>query len=373
MSDENEAALKRILDANRNRALEALRVLEDHLRFVRQASALATRAKDLRHRVHLALARPAFADLVAHRDVAGDPGRPGESTGAAGTSPTGAGPGAPAPGPRAVRGSTEDVALASFGRAKEALRALEEYAKPLDRDAAAELERVRYATYELEASHAQAVSGAARLAGKPLYVLLEEKAGRPPLGEQARAALAGGARLFQLREKKKDDGARLADAREIARIVQGEGGLLLVNDRPDVAVLAGADGVHVGQTDLPPGEVRRLLSRGSLVGSSAHDAPELARSLAGGPDYMGIGTVFASPTKPELGVKGLEVLRSLARAAGVPVYAIGGVTLANAASAIDAGASGVAVSSAVLDASSIADAVRALDGVVREALARRRA
>ncbi len=340
----------RILDANRNRALEALRVVEEHARFVLGSDSMARRTKDLRHRVNLAL--PGVRDLAPHRDTETDPLRPG--TGGQ-------------EGERAARQTSEDVALANLSRAKEALRALEEYAKLDQAAAAAEIERVRYDVYALEKDLVQRSRALERLA--PLYVLIETKEGRPPLAAQARAVLAGGGRLIQLREKKIADGARLEEAREIARIVAGEGGTLIVNDRPDVAALAGAHGVHVGQDDLPADLARRILPAGALVGSSAHDARELARSLAQGVDYVGIGTVFASPTKPELGARGLAVLRELAPGAGVPVYAIGGVTAANAASAIEAGATGVAVSSAVLDQVEIASAVRALDAIVKEALA----
>jgi thiamine-phosphate pyrophosphorylase len=346
---EERAKVLRILDANRNRALEALRVVEEHARFALGSRDLAARAKDARHRVHLAL--PGSAELALHRDPAGDPLAPAN---------------APAGGPRAGRGSTEDVALANLGRAKEALRALEEYAKPVFPAAAPELEKARYEVYALEKDLVQRGRVLSRLA--PLYVLLEEKAGRPPLLAMARAALEGGARLFQYRDKQRGDLARFENARELARLVHGEGGILIINDHVHVAAASGADGAHVGQEDLPADAARAALPAGAIVGSSAHDKSELARSLGQGVDYMGVGTVFPSPTKPELGSKGLGILRELVPLSTVPVYAIGGITAANAASAIAAGAHGVAVSSAVLDGVVIRDAVRELDRVVRKAL-----
>jgi thiamine-phosphate pyrophosphorylase len=358
--DRRRRALLRIVDANRNRALEALRVVEEHARFVLAAEGLATKTKDLRHRVHLALAHESMPDLALHRDVSQDPLRPAEASEPA-----------KGMGPRALRQTTEDVAHANLARAKEALRSLEEYVKPLAGQPSAELERIRYAVYALEKDILHATRVHERLHDRPVYVLLEAKDGRPPLAAMARAALAGGARLFQYREKRLTDRERLAQARELARIVQGEGGLFLVNDRADVALLSKADGVHVGQTDLAPADARRVLAPGAIVGSSAHDAAELAAALASGVDYMGVGTVFASPTKPELGEKGLAVLRDLVPRSTVPVYAIGGITAANAASAIEAGAAGVAVSSSVLDGVEIGEAVRRLDAVVRAALEKR--
>ncbi len=358
---EERDRVRRILDANRNRALEALRVVEEHARFFLGDSELSRRAKDLRHQVHLALAP--LGDLSPYRDVASDPLRPGA-------------PGEEKGGPRAGREASADVAAANLARAKEALRALEEYAKPLDAAAAVTLERARYAVYDLEKD----LLHRSRIRGRfvPLYVLLEEREGRPPLLAMARAALDGGARLFQWREKKLPDLARYERGRALADLVRGEGGTLIVNDRADVAAAIGAHGVHVGQEDLPADRARSVLPPGALVGSSAHDRPELLRSLGQGVDYMGVGTVFASPTKPELGTKGLAVVSELAPLCPVPLYAIGGVTAQNAASAIEAGASGVAVSSAVLDSvrqargeREITEAVRALDAVVKEALARR--
>lgn len=356
--DDRRRQLLRILDANRNRALEALRVVEEHARFVLGASELARRTKDLRHRLHVALAAGGFGDLALHRDVARDPLHPE----------------APAPGQagtRAGRSTTEDVARANLARAKEALRALEEYAKPAHAPVAGEVERIRYAVYALESDLVASSRARELLADRLVYVLLEQSPRRPPLATLLRAALEGGARLFQYREKRADDRVRLAQARELAAIARGEGALLVVNDRPDIAALAGADGVHVGRGDLPADEARRVAAPGALIGTSVHDEKELAAALAESPDYLGIGTVFASPTKPELGARGLAVLRELAPRAGMPVYAIGGISPANAASAIEAGAHGVAVTSAVLDAPDVRAAVRELCGVVQEARARR--
>jgi thiamine-phosphate pyrophosphorylase len=352
--EQNRRQLKRILDANRNRALEALRVVEEHARFVLAADDLARRTKELRHRLHVALSKDELKDLALHRDVEHDPLHPEM----------------PAPQSATVRATTEDVARANLSRAKEALRALEEYAKPLHAPAAGEVEKIRYAVYALESDLLAGSRARQLLADRHVYVLLEAKPGRPPLAALLRACIVGGARLFQYREKTAPDRARLEQARELVAIARAEGALLIVNDRPDLAALVQAHGVHVGRTDLPADAARRIAPPGALVGTSVHDAPELAAALAEKPDYLGIGTVFASPTKPELGAKGLGVLRELAPRAGLPVYAIGGITAANAASAIEAGAHGVAVSSAVLDAPDAAAAVRELVRVVGEERAR---
>lgn len=318
-------------------------MVEDHARFVRGAAALAGRVQALRREV----ARALPADVQA-RDVQGDPGRPDAAT--AGAQP--------------ARASLDDLLGANLSRAKEALRVLEEYAKLLDPTSAEALVRARYALYALEPD---LLARRPSLALARVYVIVGDAPGRPPLEAQVRACLAGGVRLLQLRLKTSARGL-LDAARALTPLVEAAGGLLLVNDRPDVARLAGAHGVHVGQDDLPPAEARRIVGPGALVGASAHDEQELAR-VAGDVDYVGFGTLFASPTKPALGAQGLERLRRLAAACAAPIYGIGGVTLETAPSVIAAGAHGVAVSSAVLDAPDPEDAARRLVAAVDAAAA----
>jgi thiamine-phosphate pyrophosphorylase len=355
----------RALDANRNRALEALRVVEDYARFVLEAPPLAKRAKAQRHALVQALAGLLSGQALAARDVAADPGRPG----------------APQAPPEAIREPRlAAVVGANLSRAKEALRSLEEFAKPLDPTAAEAVSRIRYVTYELEAA---LIPGRPDLSSRRVYAILGQAEGRPGLREQATALIEGGVRLLQLRLKQLPDGQLLREAEDLASLCLERDACLIVNDRPDLARLAGASGVHVGQHDLPPLAARRVVGPGALVGASVHDARELelvltragaAPSWASGElDYVGLGTLFASPTKPQLGARGLDVLRELAPRCPVPIYGIGGVTVGNAAQVIEAGAHGVAVSSALLDASDLIAASRELVAVVDQAVAARRA
>lgn len=343
-ADERERVL-RVLDANRNRALEALRVVEEHARFVRGAAVLAGRVQALRRDVTRALEGPGFAGLLLARDVPGDPGAPD----------------APHAGAQTGRASLSDLLGANLSRAREALRALEEYSKLLDPAAGEALVRARYALYALEP---ELLAVRPALGGHRVYVILGEAPGRPPLLEQAQGCLRGGVRLFQLRLP--GTARALFDAaRALGPVIEAEGGLLLVNDRPDVARAVGAHGVHVGQEDLPPDEARRIVGPGALVGASTHDAVELRAALATGAlDYVGFGTLFASQTKPALRPQGLQALTALAATCPVPIYGIGGVTAETAPQVIAAGAHGVAVSSAVLDAPDIAAAARRLVEVV---------
>lgn len=346
MSLPPRAALLRLLDVNRNRCLEGLRVVEDQARFglcgdARESASL----KDLRHRVQEALA-PIAREALAERDAEGDPGNPAERPDTRG------------------RASAGDVLGANLARAKEALRALEEHAKVALPEAALPLSQARYDLYSLEQ---RLLAGPPSLAELRVYAIVGEGPGRPALEAQVEGLLAGGVRLIQLREKGRPDRELLALAERAQALCSEVGALLILNDRPDLARLTGAAGVHVGRDDLPAERVRSLLRSDQHVGASVHDRAELSAALAEGPSYLGFGTLFASPTKPELGQQGLEALRGLAPACPLPIYGIGGVTRANAASVIGAGAHGVAVSTDLLAAPNIEAAARELVEVVSAA------
>lgn len=347
------ARVLRVIDANLNRAVEALRVVEEHARFVRAEPGLARRLQGVRRDIARAIegAGVLAGERLAARDVAGDPGRPDDS-------PARAEPG---------RASVSDLLLANVSRAKEALRTLEEWTKLVAPDACEALTRARYAVYALEP---ELLLVRPSLEGRGVYVLLGPGPARPSLAEQARLCLEGGVRLFQLRHKSLEGNALAAAARGLVELLASAGALLVVNDRPDVALVAGAAGVHLGQGDLDPRDARRVVGPTLLVGASAHDEAELRAAVEAGVDHVGFGTLFSSPTKPDLGSQGLLRLRALAPTCPVPIYGIGGVTAATAAAVIEAGAAGVAVSSAVLDADDPARAARELVDVVGAALAR---
>ena len=177
--------------------------------------------------------------------------------------------------------------------------------------------------------------------------------------EIAEAAIRGGATAIQLRMK--DEPARLMveTARRLATLCQTAGVTFIVNDRVDVAMIVEADGVHVGQDDLPAEDVRRLLGRGVLLGVSAATVQEARAAERAGADYLGVGAIYATATKADAGAPvGLARIRELRRAVGLPLVAIGGITADNAAQVIAAGAQGVAVVRAVTTAEDMAAAAR---------------
>jgi thiamine-phosphate pyrophosphorylase len=177
----------------------------------------------------------------------------------------------------------------------------------------------------------------ARLRG--LYAIV---GGEAPV-ERAAAAVAGGAAAVQLRMKDAPAGEVLEVARRIVAAAAGRA-LVLVNDRPDLALLAGADGVHLGDEDLPPAEARRLLGPDLLVGRTSRTLDDARAALAAGADHVGFGPVFPSATKPlAIAPRGLPALAAACAALPAPVVAISGITLANVADVAAAGAACAAV------------------------------
>lgn len=167
--------------------------------------------------------------------------------------------------------------------------------------------------------------------------------------EAARIFLEGGAGIVQYRRKSGPTREMIQEARMVGRLCREHGALLIVDDRVDVAVLADADGVHVGAEDAPVDEVRSKFG-GLVVGASASSVGEAVDGEMRGADYLGAGAVFPSPTKPDYEVLGLDGLRRVVEAVHVPVYAIGGITLDSVPAIKATGAWGVAVISAVLAA-----------------------
>jgi thiamine-phosphate pyrophosphorylase len=195
-------------------------------------------------------------------------------------------------------------------------------------------------------------------------VLATSSVARRPLLDAVEEALRGGASVIQLREKTLPDADVLALAQRLRALCDGSGALLVVNDRIEVARDAGADGVHLGQEDRSVAEARRVLGSDALVGVSTHDAAELARALADGADYVGVGSVFPTATKgravPVSGAAALAPLAARAEAAGVPAFAIGGITPQNAAVVTAAGFRRVATCAGVVAADEPAAAARAI-------------
>jgi thiamine-phosphate pyrophosphorylase len=185
-----------------------------------------------------------------------------------------------------------------------------------------------------------------------VYVLTDRHAaGERSLVDVVKAAVRGGATAVQLRDKTTSTRGRIELGRALLALTRPAGIPLIVNDRADVALAIDADGVHVGQDDMPALLARAILGPERILGVSAGTVDEARRAEREGADYLGVGDVYGTPTKSDAGTPiGLSGLAEIARAVSIPVVAIGGISLDNAAATVRAGASGVAVISAVIGA-----------------------
>ncbi len=326
-----QRAAYRIIDANFNRAREAARVIEEYCRFALDCEPLTARAKKLRHDLCTAMAGLDGAALIAARDTPGDVG--------VGMAVQG----------QLQRGDLRDCLTAGCKRLPEALRAITEAVQSDHPTIAAAVERLRYDAYTLEKDIVTFADPAGRFARVRLYVLISSDLPAEVLW-LTQSCVAGGADCLQLRTKHSSDEERLALARKFAAVCAEGGVLSIVNDRADIAVLAGADGVHLGRGDIGIEEARRLQSRPLIIGATTHNLEELRAVSGQQPTYVSLGPVWPTETKPDLDSTGLDHLRRSLEAlecAGIAHVAIGGITQDNVGQVLGAGARAVAVCAAV--------------------------
>ena len=195
-----------------------------------------------------------------------------------------------------------------------------------------------------------------RLARARLYLVCDASFGAVGV----RAALAGGADIVQLREKDGDDAVVLAAAAEFRRAADEHGALFILNDRPDLAAAAGADGVHLGQDDPAPARARAVVGDDAIVGLSTHTVAQADAAQGSGADYFCVGPIHATPTKAGRPAVGVEPVRHAAAVARLPWFAIGGLNAANVGAVLDAGARRIVVVRAITEATDPAAAARAL-------------
>jgi thiamine-phosphate pyrophosphorylase len=195
-----------------------------------------------------------------------------------------------------------------------------------------------------------------------LYLITDREQTRMPLPEAVRQALDGGVRAVQLREKDLPVRELLALARDLRTLTGEYGAKLFINDRVDVAVAVGADGVHLGQRSMPASAVRKIVGTTMLIGVSTHSAGEARAAQAEGADFITFGPVFETPSKAPYGPPlGPIAIREVKNEVALPVFAIGGIRSGNLLPVLSAGADGVAMISAILSAEDIPRAAAAFD------------
>lgn len=327
-----EVGLWRILDAAGNRAREALRVVEDYVRFFSDDRYLSGEFKTFRHTLSEILsALPTENRLLSRetlRDVGTQLSTPQEQR----------------------REDVSAVLTANFARLSESLRSLEEFTKLVHPPSSVRLEALRYQSYTLERLIAIQRRSRRSLEGKQLYVLVDGRESAAAFRSLIEQLLAAEVSIIQLRDKQICDRDLVERARILRELSASTSTLFIMNDRADLAMLSGADGLHIGQEELTVKQARQILGPQPLIGVSTHSLAQARQAVADGADYLGIGPTFPSETKSFPELAGLDYVREVTQEIRLPAYAIGGITCDNLPQVLSAGARRVAVASAIINA-----------------------
>ncbi len=318
------SAVCRILDANLDRAREGLRIIEEWCRFGLNSVQFSEECKQLRQE----LASWHNAELRAARDTPGDPGT--ELTHAQ----------------EQHRASLAMLLQANFCRVEEALRVLEEYGKLYHPKMGSAFKQMRYRVYTLE-SNLLGYQRRKLLAQSSLYLVTSPASS---LFNIVEAALQGGLKLLQYRDKNTNDIERLDTAYKLRQQCLQYGAIFIINDRVDLALAVDADGVHLGQQDMPIAVARMLLGPQRIIGRSTTNPDEMQRAIGEGADYIGVGPVYQTPTKADKAAAGLEYVRYAASHCPIPWFAIGGIDVNNVNDVISSGAERIALVRSLMQA-----------------------
>jgi len=340
-----------MIDANLDRCSEGLRVLEDVARFLLNDAELSQRLKTIRH--DLARETKSISvGLLSHRDSEHDVGHLHLQD------------------KRLIMEATPlrdfpDLVTANAKRVEESLRVIEELAKLPEINSmlnSASFEKTRFDLYTLERDLISKISRRdkiERMAG--LYVILDRQflAGRDEL-DIAGQIIEGGARVIQLRDKQSKKSELLLVAQKLKELCSQAGVQFIMNDYLDLALAADADGLHIGQEDLPLPVIRRELPVDKIIGCSVTTLAQATKAQNEGADYIAVGSIFPTTTKREATVVGLDTLKELKQIVSIPLVAIGGINRNNIGEVVAAGADAVAVISAVLGEKDVRGAVQEL-------------
>jgi thiamine-phosphate pyrophosphorylase len=339
-----ERSTYRIIDANFNRAREAIRVMEDFCRFALNCERLTTRAKQLRHQLCAAINTLDTNQLIINRDTVGDVGI-GKTV-----------------EEQLSRSCLDNCVAAGCKRLTEALRVLAETTQILNPQTARAIENLRYTAYTLEKDIVAFSSPSEKFKKVRLYVIVSSNLPAEVIS-LTHKCIAGGADCIQLRTKGLEDVSLFSLAAEFVRICDSAGAISIINDRVDIAVAAGAAGVHLGQNDLPIEQARKLMLAPLIIGKTTHSTNQLRQACEQLPAYVSLGPLFPTRTKPDIEIAGLNYLsRGLEILAntGIGHVAIGGIMPDNVEQVLNIGAKAVAVCSAVANTTDPAAVCRLL-------------
>lgn len=323
----------RIIDANLNRVTEALRVLEEISRFIMNNKKLSEQLKHNRHKLSM-LINENYKFLLSSRDTLND-------VGVEIINPT-------------KKSSLLDIFKANIKRLQQSLRVLAEYSSILGTDISL-FEKMRYESYTMEKIMFDELSkkiNANKLIDKKLYLVTDRtKFENDDIFLDAVAsALKGGVQIVQLREKTATAKEITNLAFKIKELCRLFNALFIINDRVDIAQIVGADGVHLGQDDIDIHLARKILGKETIIGISTHAPEQALKAVEDGADYIGVGPVFETPTKPGRKSVGLEYVEWASKNINIPWYAIGGINLENVNEVIERGAKRIAVVRAIINA-----------------------
>lgn len=328
--------LKRILDANLNRAAEAARILEEIARFLMDDKDLAEKLKTMRNKISFAQDED-YSDFLSARDTENDVGVSIKNEN--------------------ERINTDNIFKANIKRLQQALRTLAEYSGGVNAENVDLFEKLRYESYTLEKvmwDKLKESNNQVRLSDKKLYLVTNSDnfESDDEFLDAIASALEGGVDILQLREKTMPAKRVLELGKKIKQLCLQYDTLFIVNDRIDIAALLEADGVHLGQDDLSVADARAILGDKCIVGVSTHAPAQAQKAVEDGADYIGMGPVFATPTKQGRIPVGLEYVKWVSKNIDIPAFGIGGIDTQNVDKVINAGAKRIAVVRAIINAQS---------------------
>ncbi|MCK4752510.1 MAG: thiamine phosphate synthase [Planctomycetes bacterium] len=329
-----DRAIYRIIDANFNRAREAIRVIEEFCRFFLNSALLTERAKQFRHELSACLDELDTSKLISSRDTLTDVGV-GQTV-----------------NNQLQRTNLKDCFTAACKRLTEALRTIAETTQTLSPSVSETVEKLRYTAYTLEKDIVIFSDTTEKFKSVKLYVIITSNLPAEVIS-LTQSCVAGNVDCIQLRTKNINDDQLVALAGEFVKICRTAGVLSIINDRADIAIAIGADGVHLGQNDLPVEHVRKLQLSPLIIGKSTHSLKQLRNACSEHVTYVSLGPVFATDTKPTVEPVGLEYVNQAVEIladTGICHVAIGGITPENILSVLKAGAKTIAVCSAVTKA-----------------------
>ncbi len=334
-----ERNAKRIIDVNLNRACEGLRVLEDIVRFACNNEQLMLTIKGKRH-----ILRTLFSERIRgstiERDAEHDVGKKPSLI-------------------EEKRNNLFDTFTHNAKRVEESLRSLEEVAKLFDIQKARNIKSMRFAVYTIEKEMQALLLSGKGLGKEGIYVVLPERK-RTALITLVKRINSSPVAAVQLRSKSLSDSHLLLMAKSMRAITAKKKIPFIINDRVDIALAAGADGVHLGQNDIPVKDVKKITDFSFIVGVSTHSIDEALRAENDGADYIAFGSIFETSSKESAIIQGIQRLKELRKKVSIPLVAIGGINDRNIQGISSAGADYAAVLSFVSDAKNPDRAVKKL-------------